>query len=143
MDWIGQLRETTRLQLLAPTDNISEVPSALLQPTNVIVSQHVPVTTTFIEDAPHLGLIQRYKTRADGIDLQAAKEAGVVVATMPLHGCIAVAELAMTFIPSLSKCLVRDHQSTVSGAYRALGIEPIRTEQRVHKFQWMKIAGLL
>ncbi len=143
LNWIGQLPESTGLQLMAPTDEISAVPSALLQSANFIVSQHVPVTRAFIDAAPHLRLIQRYGTRADGIDLQAAKEAGVLVATMPLHGCVAVAELAMTLILSLSKCLVRAHQSTVSGAYRSLGIEPIRTEQRVHKFQWMKIAGLL
>ncbi len=58
---------------------------------------------------------------------------------MPLHGSIAVAELAMTLILALSKNLVQAHDATVSGAYRELGVEPIRTEQRKHKFQWMNM----
>ena len=143
LEWIGQLEQSSGLQLLAPTDENPAISDALLRSASFIVSQHVPVTRMFIEAAPHLRLIQRYGTRADGVDLQAAKKAGVVVATMPLHGCIAVAELAMTFILSLSKCLVQGHQSTVNGSYRSLGIEPIRTEQRIHKFQWMKLPGLV
>ncbi|MEZ4636382.1 MAG: NAD(P)-dependent oxidoreductase [Caldilineaceae bacterium] len=44
---------------------------------------------------------------------------------------------------SLSKNLIKAHEATVSGAYRDLGVEPIKTEQRKHKFQWMKLPGLL
>ena len=75
--------------------------------------------------------------------MPAARAAGIAVATMPLHGCIAVAELAMTLILALSKNLIKAHDATVSGAYRDLGVEPILTEQRKHKFQWMKLPGLL
>ena len=64
--------------------------------------------------APRLKLIQRYGTRPDDIDLEAAAAAGVAVATMPLHGSIAVAELAMTLILALSKNLVKAHAATVS-----------------------------
>ena len=38
---------------------------------------------------------------------------------------------------------VLSHQSTVSSSYRSGGIEPIRTEQRAHIFQWMKLLGLV
>jgi phosphoglycerate dehydrogenase-like enzyme len=61
---------------------------------------------------------------------------------MPLRGCIAVAELTMTLILALSKQLVEAHQATVSGAYRRLGLKPVRTSQRVHAFQWMKLPHL-
>jgi phosphoglycerate dehydrogenase-like enzyme len=49
----------------------------------------------------------------------------------------------MTLILALSKNLIKAHNATVSGAYRDLDIEPILTEQRKHKFQWMKLPGLL
>jgi phosphogluconate 2-dehydrogenase len=92
--------------------------------------------------APHVRLIQRYGGREDGIDLSAATGAGVAVAVMPLRGCIAVAECAMTLVLALSKQLVRAHELTVSGAYRDRGLVPEMTGQRKHAFQWMGIEGL-
>ncbi len=143
LEWIEHLDQSAGLQLMAPTDSNSASLEALLPLAQFIVTQHALISDLIIGAAPHLRMIQRYGTRADGIDLSAAKQAGVLVATMPLHGCIAVAELAMTLILSLSKSLIRGHLSTVNGAYRSLGLEPIRTEQRVHKFQWMKLTGLV
>jgi phosphoglycerate dehydrogenase-like enzyme len=61
---------------------------------------------------------------------------------MPLRGCIAVAELAMTLVLALSKQLVEAHAATASGAYRDLGVEPVRTSERVIAFQWMKLTRL-
>jgi len=116
---------------------------ALLPQANVIVAQHRPITAEMIGAASQLAFIQRYGSRPDGIDLAAARAAGVQVATMPLRGCIAVAELATTLILALSKNLIKGHDATVSGAYRELGVEPIKTEQRRHNFQWMKLPGLL
>src|SRR5262249_42537252 len=69
--------------------------------------------------------------------------AGVPVATMPLRGCIAVAELATTLILALSKQLVVAHRATVEGGYRELGLTPAPTSQRAFAFQWMKLPHLL
>ena len=80
--------------------------------------------------APNARLVQKYGGREDGIDLDAAASAGVAVATMPLRGCIAVAECAMTLMLALSKQLIRGHEATVTGAYRKLGREPELTSQR-------------
>jgi phosphoglycerate dehydrogenase-like enzyme len=61
---------------------------------------------------------------------------------MPLRGCIAVAELAMTLILALSKQLIEAHELTVTGSYRELGLTPTLSSQRVHAFQWMKLPHL-
>ncbi len=61
---------------------------------------------------------------------------------MPLRGCIAVAELAMTLVLALSKQLIDAHRTTVTGAYRELGLTPTQSSQRVHAFQWMKLPNL-
>ena len=139
-EWIAPL--APGLRLLAPADSDPQALAALLADADALVTQTCAVDAALIAAAPRLKLIQRYGSRPDGIDLAAARQAGVAVATMPLHGCIAVAELAMTLILALSKKLVRGHADTVSGAYRTLGVEPIRTEQRRHKFQWMQLPGL-
>ena len=136
-EWITRLAPAQALTLFAPEDGTPAALAALLPQADAIVTQNVAVTGELIAAAGRLKLIQRYGTRPDEIDLAAARAAGVAVATMPLHGCIAVAELAMTLLLALSKNLVRAHEATVSGAYRALGVEPILTEQRRHKFQWM------
>lgn len=142
-EWIDRLEPAQGLRLLAPRAEDEEAFVSLLGDADAIVTQHRVITARHMAAAPRLKLIQRYGTRPDGIDLEAAREAGVQVATMPLVGCIAVAEMAITLILALSKNLIRAHEATVTGAYRDLGIEPIKTGQRVHKFQWMKLPGLL
>jgi phosphoglycerate dehydrogenase-like enzyme len=143
MAWIAALPAAAGLRLLAPaTDDPAEL-AALLPEADAIVTQYRSIDAATLAAAPRLRLVQRYGTRPDGVDLAAAQAAGVQVATMPLRGCIAVAELAITLILALSKSLVRAHQLTVAGAYRDLGLTPVRTDQRTIAFQWMKLPGLL
>lgn len=138
--WIRALEPSAGLRLLAPGEGVDL--ETLLPEAEALVVQSRPVDAALMAAAPRLRLIQRYGSRPDDIDVEAASAAGVAVATMPLRGCIAVAELAMTLTLALSKNLVRAHEATVSGAYRELGVEPIKTEQRKHRFQWMQLGGL-
>ena len=80
------------------------------------MTRGTPVDEALLSLAPSARLVQKYGARADGLDLDAARRAGVAVALMPLRGCIAVAELAMTLMLALSKQLVEAHAATVSGA---------------------------
>lgn len=140
--WIRQLEPARALRLLAPADGDAASLYALLPEAEALVAQQRPIDAELLAAAPRLRMVQRYGSRPDAIDLDAARARGVVVATMPLRGCIAVAELAMTLVLALSKNLVRAHEATVTGAYRQRGVEPIKTEQRRHSFQWMQLAGL-
>jgi phosphoglycerate dehydrogenase-like enzyme len=140
--WISQLEPARALRLLAPAEAGDAALLDLLPEADAIVAHQRPISADLIAAAPRLRLIQRYGSRPDDIDLEAAAARGVTVAAMPLRGCIAVAELAMTLVLALSKNLVRAHVATVTGAYRDLGVEPIKTEQRRHNFQWMKLGGL-
>lgn len=140
LDWIQQLEPAKSLRLVAPADASDEALRTLLSEADAIVTQNRHITAETIAAAPRLKLIQRYGSRPDDIDLEAAREAGVQVATMPLRGCIAVAELATTLILALSKNLIRAHTATATGAYRELDIEPMKTSQRRHNFQWMKLS---
>lgn len=116
--------------------------AALLAEADILVTRAEPVTAEVLAAAPKVKLVQKYGGRGDRLDLEAARQAGVQVALMPLCGCIAVAEMAMTLILALSKQLIDAHEATVTGAYRELGLEPVRTSQRVHAFQWMRLPNL-
>ena len=126
-------------RIAAPAIDADDERAELLAAADALLTQHAPVQAAEIVAAHRAGLIQRYGRRADGIDLAAAAAAGTVVATMPLRGCIAVAEHAIALVLALSKQLVRAHEATVTGAYRELGLEPAPTSQAVHAFQWMKL----
>ena len=125
----------------APADGISG--DALLPGAAAIVSRRVPVTGGHMDAAgPSLRLVQLCSARRDRADLEAARARGVEVALMPQRGCIAVAEQTLLLMLGLSKKVVRAHSATAGGAYRELGVEPIRTEERLHRFQWMQLPGI-
>lgn len=114
----------------------------LVSESDALIARAATVGARELRAAPGVQLVQKYGGREDGIDLEAAADAGVAVATMPLRGCIAVAECAMTLALALSKQLIKGHRATVEGAYRELGLVPERTSQQNHAFQWMKLTGL-
>jgi phosphoglycerate dehydrogenase-like enzyme len=129
-------------EIAAPTGDEPGERDDLLAGADAIVTRRAPVDGRLLSVAPHVRFVQKYGGREDGLDLDAAAQAGVTVAVMPLRGCIAVAELAMTLVLALSKQLVAGHALTAAGAYRDLGLEPTRTSERVIAFQWMKLPAL-
>jgi D-3-phosphoglycerate dehydrogenase len=117
--------------------------AGLIPGASVIVSKRTRVDSNMIAAAgPGLKLIQLWSGRPDRVDRAAARGANVPVALMPQRGAAAVAECAMLLMLGLSKRVVEAHQATVSGAYRGLGVEPVVTGERLHKFQWMQLPGL-
>jgi phosphoglycerate dehydrogenase-like enzyme len=114
----------------------------LLGKADALLVQRTPVTDALLEVADRARLVQLYGVRDEGIDRESAERRGVTVAVMPMRGCIAVAELAMTLVLALSKRLIHAHQVTADGAYRGLGLEPFATSQTKHAFQWMKLSGI-
>jgi phosphoglycerate dehydrogenase-like enzyme len=129
-------------EIAAPESDDPAEQARVLAGADAILTRRVPVDARVLSAAPRARFVQKYGGREDGLDLYAAEEADVAVAVMPLRGCIAVAELAMTLVLALSKELVAAHAATVSGAYRELGVEPVRTSERVIAFQWMKLSRL-
>ena len=136
----GLLPET-EFTVTAPAPDAS-APSPELLTADALVTRTQPVTAEILAASPNVKIVQKYGGRPDRLDLDAARNAGVAVAVMPLRGCIAVAELAMTLILALSKQLVEAHRATATGAYRDLGLEPTQSSQRVFAFQWMKLPYL-
>jgi phosphoglycerate dehydrogenase-like enzyme len=132
----------TGFTVTAPAPDAVAPSTELLADADALVTRAQPVTAEILAASPNVKIVQKYGGRPDRLDLDAARNAGVAVAVMPLCGCIAVAELAMTLILALSKQLIDAHRTTVTGAYRELGLEPTPSNQRVHAFQWMKLPHL-
>jgi phosphoglycerate dehydrogenase-like enzyme len=132
----------TGFTVTASAPDASAPSTKLLAAADALVTRAQPVTAEILAASPNVKIVQKYGGRPDRLDLDAARNAGVAVAVMPLCGCIAVAELAMTLILALSKQLIGAHRTTVTGAYRELGLEPTPSNQRVHAFQWMKLPNL-
>ena len=130
------------IDLVVP-DSADASPDALLSGAAAIVSRRVEVAGELMDAAgPSLRLVQLRSARRDRVDLESARARGVAVALMPQRGCIAVAEQTLLLMLGLAKKVVRAHQATAGGEYRELGIEPIRTEERRHRFQWMQLPGI-
>jgi len=130
------------LQLVAPTSDAPDELASLLADAEALLTRRRRVDAALLQASDRLRFVQLWSNRRDGIDLEAAREAGVTVARMPQRGCIAVAELTLLLMLGLSKKIVQAHQATRTGAYRDLDIEPERTAERKHKFQWMKLPDL-
>ena len=130
------------IDLVAP-DASGGTAAKLLPGAAAIVSRRVPVTGELMDAAGgSLRLVQLWSGRRDRADLEAARARGVPIALMPQRGCIAVAEQTLLLMLGLSKKVVRAHEATAGGAYRELGVEPVRTEERRHRFQWMQLPGI-
>lgn len=76
----------------------------------------LPVTREMMESAPNLKIISKHGVGVDNIDLEAAKDLGILVTTTPDANGLSVAEHTVALMLALAKNLVG-----VSDAYREIG----------------------
>ena len=91
--------------------------AASLSGVGVLVVRGTPVTAAAIQSSPSLSLIIRAGAGTSSIDVQAASERGVYVATCPGKNAAGVAELAMTLIGSLDRRVPDAVQSLRGGQW--------------------------
>jgi len=76
----------------------------------------LPITRELMESAPHLKIISKHGVGVDNIDLNAAKDLGIVVTTTPDANGQSVAEHTLSLMLAIAKNIV-----PVSNAYRDIG----------------------
>lgn len=103
-----------------------------------LVSQTAPVSAELLSQLNKLQTVLKIGRSYYNVDVQAVRERDLIFACAPRKGPNCVAELALTFIMSLSKDLLISHESVTSGAYRFRGLRPEITAQRKMAFHWMK-----
>ena len=103
----------------------------------IVVRRLFQITRNVIKAAKNLKMIQRLGRPTDNIDLAAAKEAGVIVAILPMSLDMAVAEHTIMLMLALPKMLIRSHNSVVNGDYEKFGLTPtVTTECGGHAGNW-------
>lgn len=105
----------------------------------LVVRRHYQITRKVIEKGLELKLIQRAGTQYENIDIKAAQELGIPVATMPMAIDASVAEHTFLLILSLSKKLIQAHQSVINGEYQKVGLKPTETNEYKIMENWMKL----
>ena len=107
-----------------------------------VVTQGTRVDARLLAQAHVLRLLIKMGRVYDNVDVDSVRARGVAFGVVPRKGPGCVAELALTLILALSKDLIAAHRDAVQGAYRRLGLQPVKTSQRVIAFRWMQPARL-
>ena len=95
------------------TDDKSQLPEVDV----VLVRSKTKCTKEYIDGAPNLKLIIRGGVGLDNVDLEYAKEKGIVVHNTPAASSVAVAELAFAHMLAVPNRLVEAHNSMVQGKW--------------------------
>ena len=96
-----------------------------------------------IRSAPGLRFIQKHGLNCKNIDMAAAAERGIPVATLPLFRNVAVAEHAFALMIACAHKLILGHRAVENAVYREMGLSPVRTSQRGISGNWAKVPGMI
>jgi lactate dehydrogenase-like 2-hydroxyacid dehydrogenase len=107
----------------------------------VYIYQHF-LTGEMIRSAPTLKFIQKHGLNCKNIDVAAASQRGIPVATLQLFRNATVAEHALALMLACARKIVQGHRAVESAVYRQMGLEPIRTSQREYRGDWARIAAV-
>lgn len=81
----------------------------------LIVRNQTPVTAELLASAPELLVVGRAGVGLDNVDVNTAREAGIVVACTPDQNAISVAELAIGMMLSLARSIPAAYADTKAG----------------------------
>ncbi|MGQ0551483.1 MAG: 2-hydroxyacid dehydrogenase [Armatimonadota bacterium] len=133
-------RNFPELEVIPPQDQAG-LPAAAARAA-AVVTQSARVDAQLLAQARALRLLIKMGRVYDNVDLDSVRARGVPFGLVPRKGPGCVAELALTLILALSKDLIAAHRDVAQGAYSRLGVQPVKTSQRVIAFRWMRPARL-
>lgn len=107
----------------------------------IYIYQHF-LPAELIRSAPSLRFIQKHGLNCKNIDVAAATERGIPVATLPLFRNAAVAEHALALMLACAHRIVPGQRAVDDAVYRDMGLEPVGTTQREYRANWAQIQGV-
>ncbi len=126
-----------QLELVCATDS-QDVQALASGDIDGLVTQTASVDSALLGKLVNLKAVLKLGRSYTNVDVEAVRGRNLTFACAPRKGPNCVAELALTFIMSLSKDLLASHESVATGAYRYRGIKPEITAQWKMAFHWMK-----
>lgn len=143
VEQVSALPDAARFEILSYVGKGEEALADLITKADAVyIYQHF-LPSELIQSAPSLRFIQKHGLNCKNIDVGAATERGIPVATLPLFRNVTVAEHVLALMLACARKIVPGHRAVENAVYREMGIEPIRTSQREHRGNWAKIANLI
>jgi phosphoglycerate dehydrogenase-like enzyme len=139
---VSSLPEAAEFEILSYVGKGEEAIRELIPQADAIyIYQHF-LPADVIRSAPSLRFIQKHGLNCKNIDVAAATERGIPVATLPLLRNATVAEQALALMLACARKVIPGYQAVVGAAYRDLGLTPFVTTQREYAGNWAQIAGI-
>lgn len=129
--------EFERFELIAPEDGETAEDVASDQ-VDGLITQKAPVEESLLDELPGIDVVLKLGRNYNNVDVDSVRARDLTFASIPRKGPNCVAELAQTFVLSLSKDLLVSHESVAEGAYRMRGLKPEVTAQWEMAYHWMK-----
>ena len=118
-DVFEEFRRSSRhdLVIAVPEKRTEEIMMELLESADAVIAGSDPLSRRVLEHCPRLKVISRPGVGYDAIDVKAARELGVRVATTPGTNERAVADHAFALILGLARAIVRHDRKTREGIW--------------------------
>jgi phosphoglycerate dehydrogenase-like enzyme len=140
---VSELPESGEFELLSYIGQGTQKLNDLIAKADAVYIYKDELSGQAIRAAPALRFIQKHGLNCKNIDVAAATERGIPVATMPLFRNVAVAEHAFALMLACAHKILPGHRAVENAVYRELGLSPIRTSQRGIRGNWAKIQGVM
>ncbi|MEA2983950.1 MAG: glyoxylate reductase [Alphaproteobacteria bacterium] len=140
---VSELPESCQFDLLSYLGQGTQKLNELIANADAVYIYKDELSGEAIRSAPALRFIQKHGLNCKNVDVAAAAERGIPVATMPLFRNVAVAEHAFALMIACAHKLLPGHRSVENAVYHELGLSPIRTSQRGIRGNWAKIQGVI
>ena len=129
-------------EFIVPEAEGEEALCACAPGADAILCYKAPLPGSAIRAATRLRLIQKQGRNCRNIDVAAASERGIPVATCSLLRNAAVAEHALALMLACARQVVPGHRAVSEAAYLEMGVEPVTTTQWRTGGNWAKMEGL-
>lgn len=134
--------ETDAFEIVVPDEEGEEALLDYVSGSDAILCYKAPLSGAVIRAASSLRLIQKHGRNLRNIDVAAATERGVPVATCSLLRNASVAEHAMALMLACARRVIPSHRAVSGAVYLDMGLEPVTTTQWETRGNWAQIEGL-
>ena len=142
LDRVRKNPATAGFEITIPEAHTPEALSAAIAGADAVYCYLPPLSREVLQSAKRLKFIQNHGLTCKNIDLAAAANLEISVATLPLMRNASVAEQALLLMLACARKLIPGHRAVTEAAYTKMGIEPFQTSQWNFKGNWAQIPGM-
>jgi lactate dehydrogenase-like 2-hydroxyacid dehydrogenase len=139
---VQECEMASSFRIMIPKDGTKDSLIALAPKADAILCFRAELPGSVIRAATSLKFIQKHGLNCSNIDIAAATERNVLVATMPLMRNAGVAEHALALMLACARKVIPGHRAVSQAIYQEMGLEPIETSQWNYRRNWAGIEGV-